>query len=175
VARHAQVDQARRAVHDQVARLHIEVHHVLGREVVQHRAGVQREGQHLLDDQPVATDERRQTRPVDVLEQHVRPLAFRIRAERPHQQRVREPGEQRGLRRERFARGRVARLMRAKQLGHDHRAPPLVPRQPRLVAVAAAQQRERRDAGCHPIALGEVPRIHAGTLRQADEAPLSGP
>jgi hypothetical protein len=164
-ARHAQVDQARRAGHDDVARLDVEVDDALAGQVVEHRAEVERERQDLFQDQPVAANQRRQPRALDELEHQMRALRRRLGVEGAHEQRVREPGQQAGLGLKDAPRAAIAGLPGPKQLGHNERAQALVPGQPRLVAVAAAEQPDGPSAGRDLVALGEPPRVHGADAR----------
>ena len=130
----------------------------LGREVVQRRGDVQRERQQLLErERPVARQQLVERRPVEVLEHQVREAAVGHGAERAHDDRVREPLEQRRLAREVAQRARVARLVGAQDLGHEHGEPVLVPHEHRLVAAPAADPAQHGAPGRELVALVEAP------------------
>jgi hypothetical protein len=141
LAGHAQVDEARRrAGHDDVARLDVEVDDALVRQVVQHRAEVECKRHNLLEDQPVAADQCGEPRALDELEHQMRTGPVQIRAERAHQKRMGQPLEQARLVRQRASSAGGVRMVWTQQLGDDQGPQALVPGQPGLVAVAAAQQ-----------------------------------
>ena len=154
-----QVDQARRAAHDDVARLDVEVDDALAGEVVQRGGDVQAERQELLERErwpsassssSVGPSRCSSTRcgkgpgPLGPSRDVLAPWAITPR-ERP-QARRRTRGRRRGGRGARAARlrgaGRPARwgprVIGAQDLGHEHGEAVLVPDEHRLVAAPAA-------------------------------------
>ena len=105
----AEVDQARRAAHDDVGGLDVEVDDALGREVVQGGGDVQAEREQLLEREgPSRVSELVERRAVEVLEHEVREAAAELGAEAAHDDRVGEAGDELGLALEVAQRGRVA-------------------------------------------------------------------
>jgi hypothetical protein len=82
----AEIDQPRRAGHDDVARLDVEMDHLALRQVVERGAKVEGERHDLLEDQAEAPDEGGQAGPLDELEHQVRARAVQLGPERAHEQ-----------------------------------------------------------------------------------------
>ena len=95
--RDAQVDQLRRRAHDDVARLDVEVRPAPAVHVVERRAELERQGEQLLDRDPVAPLEGREPRPVEELEHEMRALAVEHRVEAANERRVCEARERLGF------------------------------------------------------------------------------
>ena len=102
----------------------------------------------------------------------MRPLA-RLHAEGADEERMRQPLKQARLGGERAPGAGVAGLLRSEQLRHHERAQPLVPRQPGLIAMAAAQEADGLPAGSDLVALGESPGVHS--RRRGSAPPMRPP
>ena len=156
-ARHAQVDEPRRAGHDDVARLHVEVQSPADRHVVQGRAHLQGEREQPLGLDPVAADEAGQPRAVEELEHDMGPRAVGDRAERPHDHRVAEALQHLDLAAQAPQRRLVVNAVRAHDLRDHERVEVVVPCEVGLVAAAPAQRAHGPPARGDLVALAEPP------------------
>ena len=155
---HAEVDQPRRPAHHDVARLDVEVDDALGGQVVQCRRDVESERQQLLErERAVGVQQLGERRPVEMLEHEVGEPALELGAEPAHDDGVRELREQLGLAGEVAQRVRLARLVGAQDLRHEHRQAVLVPHEHGLVAAPAADPAQDGPPGCELVALLEPP------------------
>lgn len=127
--RDAQVDQPRVAGHDHVAGLDVEVHDALAAQIVQYRAEVEGQGQELLEDHAVATDQGGEPGPLDELEHQVRARSVEHRSEGAQQHRVGQALEMRRLTGEPVHGVAVAHAVGAHHLGHHQRPQVVVPGQ----------------------------------------------
>jgi hypothetical protein len=161
-ARDAQVDQARPARHDDVARLDVEVQHALGLEIAQEPHQIEPEREQLLDREAAAAYQRRKAGTLDVLEHQVRPGAVEHGTEGAQQQRMRKRADQAGLRRERLQRPGIVHLVRAQELRDHERVEVVVPGEVGLVAPPTAEQVEGQPARDDLRAVSQLPGLPHG-------------
>ena len=112
IAGEAQVDQARRDVHDDVARLDVEVDDPFLRQVVEQGGDVHADGQELLHRQPAVLDQTAQGRAVEILEQEVRMRPVGDDAESADEEGMGQSLEQAGLSLKRVERALVLDAVR---------------------------------------------------------------